>query len=375
MDDNTLLYHEQQVSSLCGLHCLNTLLQGPYFTEFDLAHLAQQLDKQEQQIAGTQLIPTGPNEESGNVRLDGMFSVQVLQMALETFGIQLIPIQNPRMEHALADPTTQTAFVCNLHEHWFTLREIDSKWWNFDSTKRAPEPLSSFYLSAFLGSLQEQGYMVFVVCGQELPRAGGFASISTNEVNGKYMKPSEAIAESKKGEQIRNGARIGGWGGDDGFEMIPDDFGATSAQVNDVITEDEDADLHRAIMESLTNTLQNQSSGQRQEVESQGEKEAQETFQEDLTNLLDNADIPKDLVLELAFRMPDGNKIVQKFSKEHRVQILKQFICQRLRVSLKQFELVRQFPREVIDLNQESVKLSEAGIQNREILTFSQKSS
>lgn len=29
-----------QVAALCGVHCLNTLLQGPYFTEVDLAHVS-----------------------------------------------------------------------------------------------------------------------------------------------------------------------------------------------------------------------------------------------------------------------------------------------------------------------------------------------
>lgn len=26
-----------QVAALCGVHCVNTLLQGPYFTEVELA--------------------------------------------------------------------------------------------------------------------------------------------------------------------------------------------------------------------------------------------------------------------------------------------------------------------------------------------------
>jgi hypothetical protein len=31
------VYHEPQDASLCGVHALNTLLQGPYFTAVDLA--------------------------------------------------------------------------------------------------------------------------------------------------------------------------------------------------------------------------------------------------------------------------------------------------------------------------------------------------
>lgn len=31
-------------SLLCGVHCLNNLLQGPYFSEITLAEIAQELD-------------------------------------------------------------------------------------------------------------------------------------------------------------------------------------------------------------------------------------------------------------------------------------------------------------------------------------------
>jgi hypothetical protein len=34
-----MLYHEKQVAALCGVHCINTLLQGPYFNELDLAQV------------------------------------------------------------------------------------------------------------------------------------------------------------------------------------------------------------------------------------------------------------------------------------------------------------------------------------------------
>ena len=33
------VYHESQESNLCARHCLNNLLQGPYFSEMDLAKI------------------------------------------------------------------------------------------------------------------------------------------------------------------------------------------------------------------------------------------------------------------------------------------------------------------------------------------------
>lgn len=36
-ETDTWLYFEAQQAALCGVHAINTLLQGPYFTEIDLA--------------------------------------------------------------------------------------------------------------------------------------------------------------------------------------------------------------------------------------------------------------------------------------------------------------------------------------------------
>jgi ataxin-3 len=83
------VYWERQGSDkLCGVHCINSLLQGPYFTEFELATLAQELDAKEQQIMQEQgmtadyykFMKVGTNQyynesESNNVALDGNFSI------------------------------------------------------------------------------------------------------------------------------------------------------------------------------------------------------------------------------------------------------------------------------------------------------------
>ena len=73
-----MLYHEVQESKLCAVHCVNTVLQGPFFSEFDLAALASDLDLRERQMmlegqGGDDFVP----EESHNVSLDGDFSIQV----------------------------------------------------------------------------------------------------------------------------------------------------------------------------------------------------------------------------------------------------------------------------------------------------------
>lgn len=71
-----LLYHEKQVASLCGVHCLNTLLQGPTFTEMDLSQHALTLDQQERAFMAEGGMESEDYlryiaEDSGNVAADG----------------------------------------------------------------------------------------------------------------------------------------------------------------------------------------------------------------------------------------------------------------------------------------------------------------
>lgn len=75
-----MLYHEVQESKLCAVHCVNTVLQGPFFSEFDLAAVASDLDRKERQvmIEGGGISGDFLSDESHNVSLDGHFSIQVL---------------------------------------------------------------------------------------------------------------------------------------------------------------------------------------------------------------------------------------------------------------------------------------------------------
>lgn len=89
---NQVIYFEKQGQDmLCGLHCINALLQGPIFDEVSLSQLAIQLDQEERQLLA------GENaqffQESANVANDGNYSIQVLSKALQQFGnIQATPI-------------------------------------------------------------------------------------------------------------------------------------------------------------------------------------------------------------------------------------------------------------------------------------------
>lgn len=83
-----------QEAALCGVHCLNTLLQGPYFSEIDLGQISQELDAKEREMmaaGGTE----GEDykrflaEGSHNAAADGMFSIQVCITGFWNLGLTL----------------------------------------------------------------------------------------------------------------------------------------------------------------------------------------------------------------------------------------------------------------------------------------------
>ncbi|RVW15936.1 Ataxin-3-like [Vitis vinifera] len=85
-----MLYHEVQESKLCAVHCVNTVLQGPFFTEIDLAALASDLDLEERRMM---LQPSAPSaeflsEDSHNVSMDGDFSIQVQVWRFDRFEFE-----------------------------------------------------------------------------------------------------------------------------------------------------------------------------------------------------------------------------------------------------------------------------------------------
>lgn len=190
-----MLYHEVQESKLCAVHCVNTVLQGPFFSEFDLAALASDLDRTEHQMMLEGSAASGGDaflsEESHNVSMDGDFSIQVLQKALEVWDLQVIPLHSPVAEPAQVDPELENAFICHLQDHWFCIRKVNGEWYNFDSLYAAPEHLSKFYLSAYLDTLKGFGWSIFLVRGN-FPKECPITSGEASNAFGQWLLPEDA---------------------------------------------------------------------------------------------------------------------------------------------------------------------------------------
>ncbi|GBC07063.1 hypothetical protein RclHR1_07220005 [Rhizophagus clarus] len=168
---------EKQEGNLCAQHCLNSLLQGEYFTAVDLSEIARNLDQAEQAALREGISERSQPEDNRNANENtshnmddsGFFSVQVLSHALKVWNIDIIPIGSEDGRIAKINPEDELAYICNLREHWFTLRKfggLSSRWYNLDSLLRGPESISQTYLGMLLNQLENEGYSIFVVKGQ-----------------------------------------------------------------------------------------------------------------------------------------------------------------------------------------------------------------
>ncbi|TFY72226.1 hypothetical protein EVG20_g798 [Dentipellis fragilis] len=168
----SLIYHEKQEagSMLCAQHALNSLLQGNYFTTPDLSEIARSLDTLEGSYREEDAERTSTNMDD-----TGFFSVQVLENALNVWGLSLVRWRSEDMRPYQNRPHTQLAFILNLNQHWFTLRRFgdaspqialdqgNGHWFNLNSFLDAPEWVSKTYLGMVLQQAESEGYSVFAV--------------------------------------------------------------------------------------------------------------------------------------------------------------------------------------------------------------------
>ncbi|CAG8475622.1 8879_t:CDS:2 [Paraglomus brasilianum] len=164
------LVWEKQEGYLCAQHCLNALLQGEYFTAVDLSDIARELDEAESAALDNTDEDNEGSEAKKSQNMDdtGFFSVQVLVNALKLWNVDIIPYGSEDCVDARIHPENEMAYICNLHEHWFTLRKFGNsplRWYNLDSVLKGPEWISQTYLGMLLTQLKNDGYSIFVVKG------------------------------------------------------------------------------------------------------------------------------------------------------------------------------------------------------------------
>lgn len=210
------IFHETQEGQLCAQHALNNLLQDAYFTAPDLAEIAVALDDLElshllesSTPQSQQAITTEFRKSSNNFDDTGFFSLSVIEKSLEVFNLTLMPIgsADPLAVQARSDPSLCSAFILNLHEHWFSLRRFGNspdRWYNLNSMG-APSHVSVTYLDLLLTQMREQGYSIFLVSGLLPPSKADYAAFEspTPSAESLLFKRPEKSEEMLLEEAIR----------------------------------------------------------------------------------------------------------------------------------------------------------------------------
>jgi ataxin-3 len=90
---------------------------------------------------------------------------------LKVFDIELIPYasQQPVAQQAREDPQSIQAYICNLREHWLTIRRFGSQYFDLNSISTIPKLISNTYLSLYLAQLKQSGYSIFIIHGHLPP--------------------------------------------------------------------------------------------------------------------------------------------------------------------------------------------------------------
>ncbi|KAJ3575102.1 hypothetical protein NP233_g1338 [Leucocoprinus birnbaumii] len=253
----SVIYHEkqQQGSMLCAQHALNSLLQGPYFTAPDLSEIARKLDRLEDQYH-----TEGRQGSSRNMDDTGFFSVQVMEEALEVWGLNLLRWRSNAMRPYQDRAHTQLAFILNLGEHWFTLRRFgpasanidedpgQGHWFNLNSFLSAPEWVGKLYLGMVLQQAETEGYSVFVVTQIDPSKPLALSRTEADDIAATLPEPESAtlvnISNVTKHSQDTPQADVGA----SGRGSLPNE----SDDVDDIDgVEDDDYELQAALQASL----------------------------------------------------------------------------------------------------------------------------
>ncbi len=176
-------FEKQGADRLCGVHCLNSLLQGPIFTQVDLNRYASELDQEEAKLLSSKSSAPAPRSmtisslssrpESENVNhTDGYFSLGVLEKALKS-KFSLV-VENAARRDIVQNISRNgfshhEGFVIHLRDHWFSARRVADQWYFLDSLKSVPQPVSENDLWGTLQGLIQSGNNVFVISGGKLP--------------------------------------------------------------------------------------------------------------------------------------------------------------------------------------------------------------
>jgi len=172
-----VLYHERQVGRLCGMHCVNNILQRRAYEPFDFQRWEAQIEDQEAALTWwsfPHLFRCFCATVGG-----ADFSVGSVELALADAGLELQWFDRRRKlcELKLDDPCL-VGIIVNLQDkkkscfeddsdrHWLSVLRTDGKdFYNLDSRLSRPSLLgeAEATISWLQGALANEGSLVFRV--------------------------------------------------------------------------------------------------------------------------------------------------------------------------------------------------------------------
>lgn len=410
-----MLYFERQQDQLCGVHALNALLQGPFFTAVDLSGIACELDDLERSLIGS-----APNAASENVAADGNFSIQVLTKALDVFSLRVNSMNHPSELETWQKPELETGFLLNLEHHWFALRrlrrdEVDT-WWNLNSLLPGPRKIGSFYLTAFLEQLKAEGYSIFVV--RDLHDAQLPSMFGQESSTGRWFAEDEAMRVSAEADAaqtsgrtrlamesamrtVNQGGTLVASGGADVVDLTGEDASdpelraaleASMGEYREKMSGASDADLNAAIAASLSD-IDGTSGGAASHGEDDSLAKAIAASLEDGdessmqmaidASLLDQnrtaikENFQKEVEAEpeagndtvtLAFRLPSGERVTRRFTTTATIGDVENFVQSSCQIDMFSNCLALAFPARV--LSDRHARICDSALADREVLTI-----
>lgn len=97
----------------------------------------------------------------------------MLSKALQQFNISTVPLLAQSVNQS--DMAQEQGFIAHKGNHWIAIRKVANVWYNLNSTNivpPGPQFISDFQLDAFLGSIQNSGFSIFITkpaAGEQLP--------------------------------------------------------------------------------------------------------------------------------------------------------------------------------------------------------------
>lgn len=226
------IYFEPQESALCGQHCLNNLLQGPFFSASDLSDIALGLDAQERSM-----VTGSRSSSSNNVDEMGNFSIEVIRSALKMYSIVLLSWASS--DERLTDPLREElGFIINRQSHWFSIRKINGRWWNLNSSLERPEPVSPLHLSALLSQLRAEHYYVFIARGTAPSQSEETLSALSA---GRFFEEKELLGEETGEKMVAFSGAGHRLGGEDGSSSVEEEEMARAIALSLGVAMDEEA--------------------------------------------------------------------------------------------------------------------------------------